>query len=343
MRIVVSAGEPSGDSIGADLADGFRQILPGAVLAGSAGPKMERRGVLPLANALDFSHSGWSSVLVRLPWLAVAAWSYFRSVARFAPDLVVAVDAPGLNGPLLRRCQKRNIAIAWVAPPQLWAWKNRTGGFLRGMRVYPAHGFEVDVLARAGALSQWWGYPGSRPILEPTDPPTLLALFPGSRPAWRIRHTQLFLEASNRAGLPLDPVLVHPHPPRSGIESGYPCRSPRDVLPRAALALSLPGTATLETAMWGVPTVVAAKPSALDLYLAKRSLAAGPRALPNRILGRSVFPELYGRSLTADSLGSALADLFGRRQDCVAHLKGFQDRLGSSDAVSSIVKHILNK
>lgn len=341
MRVLLSAAEPSGDAIGAELVDGFRQSLDGVSLAGASGPRMAASGVRALADASDFSHAGWSSVAARLPWLAWKAWVYFREVDRFDPDLAVVIDAPGLHAPLVRRLRRKGVRTAWVAPPQLWAWKNRSPAILRGMNVYPAHAFEVDSLVKAGAQAVWWGYPGARPDLSLREPSTCLAVLPGSRRTWRKRHLELFVAAARRASLPLETILVHSNPPASGIESGLTCLPPARALSRAALAISLPGTATLETAQWGIPTLVAARPGPFDLWMARRALSDGARALPNRILGEGVFPELYGPAVTVDSLAVGLLELFERRSEFSARLEGFEAHLGRGDAARTIVGHFL--
>ena len=301
---------------------------------------MLRSGVVPLGRAANFSHAGWTSVLARLPWLAYRAWRYFAQVDRFAPDLAVVIDSPGLHGPLVDRLRARGIAVAWVAPPQLWAWKSRSGRRLQGLPVYPAHHFEVAPLEKTGANAFWWGFPGVRPVPAQLRPEaTVLALLPGSRPAWRRRHRELFARAATLARLPLKTVLVHPE--HSGTENGLACGRPEEVLPKAALALCLPGTATLETALWAVPTVVAARPGRLDGLLAQRYLSDGFRALPNRILERGVFPEIYGSEASAEVLARALVDLFARRGRVVADLADLAGRLGDPSAADRIAAHIL--
>lgn len=343
MRILLSSGEVSGDAIGGRLADGFRRILPSAELAGCVGASMESAGVRALAGIEAFSHAGWVSVVSRLPWVVWNAWRYFREVDRFAPDLVVAIDAPGLHGPLLRRCARKGVRRAWVAPPQLWAWKNRSVPLLRGMDVYPAHEFEIPSLEGAGANAFWWGFPGERPEIRVPAERSLLALFPGSRPAWRRRHAQWFRDLARQADLPLEPVLVHPCPVSSGMEQGLRCLSPREALPGAALALCLPGTATLETAMWGIPTVVAARPGRIDLFLARDRLSKGSKALPNRILGAEVFPEFYADDASSERVVAALRESYRNRREIASGLDGLRESLGADDAPRRIAEHILGR
>jgi len=341
LKILLSAGEVSGDAIGATLACALQAQVAHAELAGCAGDLMRGAGVRPLSDSVDFSHSGWASVASRLPILVWKAWRYLRVVDRFAPDLALLVDAPGLHGPLLGRLKRRGVPVAWVAPPQLWAWKNRRPAVLQGLHVYPSHAFEQEVLREAGALPHWWGYPGIRTPVVPSAQRDKLALFPGSRSAWRHRHTELFAQAAKLADLPLRTVFVHPAAVNGAGEAGSPSLRPSQVLPEAALALSLPGTATLETARWGIPTVVAARPGAFDLFVARRRLADGFRALPNRILSAEVFPEHYAEQANAEYLARELHRVWSHRERIAQSLAGLEERLGESDAPIRIARHFL--
>ncbi len=293
--------------------------------------------VRPLADPAVFSHSGWESVLARAPRILWSAWRYLARASAYAPDLVVAVDAPGLHTPLLNGFRRKGVRCAWVAPPQLWAWRNRMPPVLRGLRVHPMHGFELDSLRRAGADPVWLGYPGPRPR-RADGIRDLLVLLPGSREAWRRRHARLFQEAARIADTGLEAVFVHPQPAWGG-ECGLPCLRPEDALPRAALALTLPGTATLEIALQEVPAVVAARPGRLDAWLAGGRLAAGPFALPNRILGREVYPELLGPGIDPTDLSRALRSAWERgARD--AELAGFRERLGPEDACDRVARSL---
>lgn len=298
---------------------------------------MVRAGVRPLADSSDFSHAGWQSVAVHAPRILWRALRYFARARSFAPDLVLVVDAPGLHSPLLDRFRRRGVRCAWVAPPQLWAWRNRRPKILGGLRVFPLHAFEVEALDRAGADPTWFGYPGSRPS-RTEGPRDLLALFPGSREAWRDRHARLFQEAAELAATGLQPVFVHPDPP-SPRERGVPCLSPEQALPRAALALALPGTATLEIALHGIPAVVAARPGRLDAWMAGRRLSGGPYALPNRILETIAYPELLGRNVGASEIAGALREVGSRPPHRL--LEEIHAKLGAPNAAERIVRSLL--
>lgn len=283
-----------------------------------------------LARAEDFSHVGWVSVLRDLPRLAWKTWSYFRRVEAFAPNVALLVDAPGLHGPLARRLKRRGVEVVWAAPPQLWAWKDRQMDVLRGMRVHPMHRFEVESLQRAQAEAKWLGFPGGAPLARAAQP-DLIAILPGSRPGWRSLHRKLFLDAVLELDLPLQPVFVHPHPPCDQ-ELGFECLSPEQALPRAALAVALPGTGALDLARLGVPTLLAARPRRMDAFLATRRLAPGFKGLPNRISGAEVFPERFSSDLNPRELAVALRTVWERREETRDRLKSFEGLLWAQDA-----------
>jgi lipid A disaccharide synthetase len=167
-----------------------------------------------------------------------------------------------------------------------------------------------------------------------------LALLPGSRPHWRRRHSKLFQAAAHIARTGLETVLVHPDP-AGPVESGLRCLGPREALSRAAMALCLPGTSTLEAALQEIPLVVAARPGRLDSWVASRRLLDGPWALPSRILGAATCPELLGTAATPERIGRALRDASGRagREPAFEDLRG---HLGPRDAVARIARSILD-
>ena len=341
MKILLSAGEVSGDRIGAELARALRRRIPGIELAGSTGPLMREAGVVNLCDAEVFAHAGWSSVVRDLPLLLFSGAAYLRRARDFAPDAVAAIDAPGLNGIVLDRFRHLGGARTWIAPPQLWAWKDRRPEVLRGMVVHPVHEFEVPALRLAGAHASWLGFPGEfAPRRDGRR--DRVALFPGSRPAWRLRHRGLFLEAARLALPHLEPVFAFPGAIEGDRELGVARLTPQEALSGAAVAISLPGSATLEIALEGVPAVVAARPTRFDAWMARRRLENGAVGLPNRILGRQVYPEVLDTRLDPADLVEHLLQA-ARCGGCDPRLDGFRDRLDSKGASDRLAASILER
>ena len=306
--------------------------------AGLAGPAMRAAGVVAIAgDPSRFSLAGWSAVLRDLPSLLFHGLRVLSQARKYGPDLVVFVDSPGLHRPMLRALRRDGIRCAWLAPPQLWAWKNRSVPELQGLDVYPLHAFEVDRLRQEGAHPHWLGFPGPRPEVRPGNPGgDLLALLPGSRASWKRRHTMLFREAADLAGLPLETVVAVPDEQDPGVGE----MRIGQILSRSALALAMPGTGVLETCMAGIPTVVAARPGRLDRWIAKSSLVAGPLSLPNRILSEIVCPEHLGTP-KAQELAASLRNAWQLRHDTSDRLAGMVQLLGPEDAMDRIARHLL--
>lgn len=333
----ISAGETSGDRLGALLVHALRVRGGNLEFAGLAGPALRAAGVEPTGgDPSRFALAGWSAVLRDLPGLLMAGLRTLREARRYRPDLVVLVDSPGLHRPLLRALRRDGIRCVWLAPPQLWAWRSRSVPELGGLDVYPLHAFEVERLRLEGSQPHWFGFPGPRCEGRSLPGGDLLALLPGSRKSWKRRHLELFLEAANQSGLPLGTVVAIPEDRAPG-----PGEMPiGQALSRAALALAMPGTGVLETSMAGIPTVVAARPGRLDRWIAKRALVDGPLCLTNRILSDEVCPELLGTP-TAQDLATALRSLWTRRDEVSARLERLHGALGSPDAVDRIAEHLL--
>lgn len=391
-RVFLSAGEVSGDRLGGGLARALRAQAPELSLAGCAGPAMRAAGVQAFASSEDFAVQGWEAVVLRLPVLAARVFALRRALSDFSPDLLVLIDSPGLNRPLLATARRRGIPVFWLAPPQLWAWKTRPAPYLRDLPVQSLFGFERDSLVAAGADASWHGVPDllrppapdasesrapagsgfvsddsrgapSLPLCEfargrsgaaylgvghPAQPRggpgygarRTIAVLPGSRPSIRRTHFRFFLrEAMEAAGrLGFEVVLVQPdgHDPWAAASAcpGVPVVAPAKAFERAALALCVPGTGCLEAALAGVPSVVAACPGGVDRLLARRLLDPGAKALPNRLLGTQVLPEIYGAEARSPGrLAAALVDLHHRRDGVMAALGELRGRLGPRNAL----------
>src|SRR5690606_23381193 len=197
-RILVCAGDASGDAHAADLVEALRALRPQARFVGLGGDACARAGVEIRVPLRDVAIGGLVEVLGHVPRV-LAAWRTLEAAAREAPtDLAVLVDAPDLNLPLARRLRRAGVPILYYVAPQVWAW--RTGRVRKLARrvdrmavIFP---FEVDVFSGSGLPVTFVGHPlvdrlgavraagdrdGARRALGlDADRPWLL-LLPGSR------------------------------------------------------------------------------------------------------------------------------------------------------------------
>lgn len=334
VRILLSAGEASGDRLGAGLAQALRRLKPDAELFGLGGPDMERARVRLLAHASQVAVVGLVEVVSRLRAIRGAMATLKAALERERPDVFVPVDFPDFNLRLARRASNAGIPVVYFVSPQVWAWR---GGRARAIRrsvrlmlvLFP---FEVAFYERARVPVRFVGHPlaaGSLPPdggrgalrragLDPSRP--VVALLPGSRPGEVARHLPLMLGSAKllRARyeqlqllIPLAPMLprslVEAEVARSGLDGvavhagDYP-----DILAGCGAGAVASGTATLDAALAGLPIVAVYRMHPLSYALARPLVRVDHVALPNLIAGRRLVPELVQRAFTPQALAAAI-------------------------------------
>jgi len=330
-RLLVSAGEVSGDRIAAEFLRSVRPSRKDLETAGCGGDRLAEAGTRLFLRQERINFVGWSGPLAHLPHLWLDQRRFLAEAARWRPDSVLLVDSPGWNRPLLRWARTRGLPVRWIAPPQLWAWKDRKAAYLRNLPVQPLFAFERPWLEHWGAKVDWRGFPRSPVALSDRTGP--LALMPGTRKAlWR-HHLPRFAQAAELLGLPARVAV----PSVPSLEFDRLCQIlglgwelAATLLPRAEGCLAVPGTGCLEAVRHGVPLVAGAAPGGLDGMLAARLLSEGSRLLPNRVLGRTLAEEFYGEAANPVSLASSLETAIVRAQDFREAREELEERLGPS-------------
>lgn len=286
MRVVVSTGEASGRLLARHVEVELERRAPGVELVRFNADRA-RGAVFGFAEGLRAAPA-----LARD--LAVAG----RQIVRLAPDLVLLVGFSNFNLPLGRRCRRSGLPVAFLAPPQLWAWGGWRAGVLRRAAdlVVCLFGFEADWLRRRGIRAEFVGNPlvdaaGGR--ARQAAGGRRIAFLPGSRPAETSYHRRVFA-AVELPGYRREFVeLEEPDEPARLLAAAA---RRYDVMAGAEAAVVVSGTATLETALLGVPQVACYHLTPATRFLA-RMLVRGRRfALPNILLGRDVMPELLDPS-----------------------------------------------
>lgn len=338
-RLLVVAGEPSGDAHAARLVRALRQLGPVRVRA-VAGPELRAAGAETVVPQEELAVIGFSGILAKLPALLRARRALLAELDTFRPDAVLLVDYPGFNlrlGPELRR---RGARVLYYIAPQVWAWHpERAREMARWVdRLAVVFPFEEPLFREAGVATTFVGHP----LLDELEPETsavafraelgvppearLVGLLPGSRPSELKAHARVLIEAAGQlcARRPdVVPVLALARGldrralPR-GAEDHVRIVSGRTrcVQAFAACCAVASGTATLETALFGTPHVIVYRLGRLNHLIAKRVIRLSHVGLPNIVAGAEVAPELLQNSLRAD----ALAHLLGSWLDDPAEL-----------------------
>ncbi len=351
-KILIVAGEASGDEHAARLVAAIRESAPEAEFFGVGGEALKSQGVRILWPASDLAVVGLMEVVRHLPavWRALAALSLALKTAR--PDLVILVDFPDFNFWVARLAKYRRVPVLYYISPQVWAWRTyrvRTIARLvdRMVVIFP---FEADFYKARGVVVEYVGHP-FRETLPPLpdrrtflrahnlDPDALtIALLPGSRPGEIERHLPHILKAA---------ALVHQSIPASqfilplastaprelvekiisanlgagqgpDVPGPFPQKSPPlkiisgqsyEAMGAAHLAVVASGTATVEAALAGVPTVIVYRVSPLTFAVARRLIRVEHVGMANLLAGERLFPELVQADFTPERLADEVINL----------------------------------
>ncbi|MCP5057403.1 MAG: lipid-A-disaccharide synthase [bacterium] len=365
--VFVSAGDVSGEQHAAALVEALNRRLPDLRFIGLGGPAMEKAGVELVVHQHEIAVGGLVEVLGDAGRI-VNAWRRLRKTLKARPDLVVLVDAPDFNIPLARTARKAGIPVLYYVSPQVWAWRTRRIQKIarRVDRMAVIFPFEVDVYSGTGLPVTFVGHPvvdRLRPFLEGRDAASCraalglegegpwIALLPGSRRN-EVRDTLPLQLEVVKAVHARDPrvrfvIGVAPSIPRETIDSRlreaalpslvdlrvFEGRT-HEVIRAADVALSKPGTVTVEIAVLGTPAVVAARAHPLTAFLMRRLVKVPSFTMPNLIAGETVIPEFLQEEAEPEPIAEALlARIAGPERGAQKEaLGGVRARLGQGGA-----------
>ncbi len=330
-RIFIVAGEVSGDVHGAALARELRALAPGVRLEGLGGPRMADAGVTLIEDSSGWGVIGWFEAARYLrPFLRRMDATIARLRAD-PPDVVVLVDSPGFNLPLLKRLGGRIRAVYYV-PPMVSIRRGRRAARVAalGARLLAIFPFEAEAYRRAGADVAFVGHPAVdlRRSIEPADrvrrrlgiapASPVLGLLPGSRRQELARLLGPMLEAARRicAAEPSTTVLLALASPifRETVEGAASASrvpvavvdSAPDVMAASTLVLMASGTATVEAMVLGVPMVVTYRTSWMSWWFAHVAASVRWAAIPNILANETVVPELLQGRATAEAMSASV-------------------------------------
>jgi lipid-A-disaccharide synthase len=335
LRVLLSAGEASGDQYGADLIRALGAAHPGAVECfGLGGERMAQAGCETVVAARDVAVVGLFEVVSHLPGIFRQFHELLAEVDRRRPDVAVLIDFPDWNLRLAEQLHRRGIPVVYYVSPQLWAWRrgrvHQVQSYVHKMLViFP---FERDFYARHGVEAEFVGHPlcelqppraqrgefARRWGLDTTHP--WIALLPGSRRKELRLNLPAMLGAAARLGGEFEFVL----PVASTLDSAWvreqiaECAADVDVkvtddarsaLLHARAAVVASGTATVEAALMGTPFVMVYRLGGLTWTLGRHLVKVPHYGMVNLIAEREVVPELIQENFTAERVERELRPL----------------------------------
>ena len=360
MKIMMSAGEASGDVHGASLAREIKKISPSTELFGFGGNLMEEAGVRLVRNFKDYNVMGVVEVIKNLRKIFQLLDDLTELAREERPDLLVLIDYPDFNWRLAKRVKKFGIKILSYIPPSAWAWrKGRAKDCAAIADVFIAiFPFELPVYQAAGAKIYFLGNPlvdtvkpsmskvNARKFFGVNDSEQIILLMPGSRRQEINFLLPPMLEAvkfmpNKRFFLPVadgikDLIDV------KGLNIQFVESSRRyDLMQIADAAIATSGTVILEAALLNLPCVVLYKMNSLNFLIGKLLVDIKFFSLPNILADEEILPELLQNDVTPEKISYELQRVLDNRSEIVWKLQSACKKLGEHGAVARVAKKIL--
>ncbi len=335
MKYYIIAGEASGDLHGSNLVVELNKLDAQANVRCWGGDKMQAAGATLVKHYRQLAFMGFAEVVKNLSTIFKNLAFCKADILRFQPDVLVLVDYPGFNLRIAAWARKQGLKIVFYISPQVWAWKeNRVKAIKRDIdRMIVILPFEKEFYQKWNYHVDYVGHPLVQVIKEfkstheedsagflnsstivTEAAPKLIALLPGSRKQEILKKLPYMLEVSTY--FPDFHFVVAKAP---GIEDNFydellapfanvsaVVNKTYQLLNMSVAALVTSGTATLETALFGVPEVICYKGSSISYQIAKRLISIKYICLVNLIMDKEVVKELIQDQLTVENLKKEL-------------------------------------
>lgn len=371
MKIMMSAGEASGDLHGARLAKEMLEMEPDVELFGFGGAKMAEAGVRLVRDCRDYSIMGVWEVILGLGRLLQLEKTLVESMREEKPDLLLIIDYPDFNWRLAAKAKALGVPVFSYIPPSAWAWRKGRAKKCAAIakEIVTIFHHEIGPYVTAGANVSFLGNPLVDTVHADMAPEAARAFFglkegeraalllPGSRRQEialllpdMLKAVQILKEKrpETRFFLPAAPGLERKEIARYIEKSGAPVELTEehvyDLMGIADFAIATSGTVVMEAALMDLPAVVCYRMGRLNYAIGRMLVKIDHFSLPNIILGEEAEPELLQDEVTPERIAAEAAKLYkgeAQRDAAMARLKVAVLQLGPPGASVRVAAHVL--
>ena len=367
LKLYVIAGEASGDLHGSNLIKALKQEDGTIEFRCWGGDKMKEEGATVVKHIRDLAFMGFIEVVSNLRTIMQNIRFCKEDILAYKPDLLVLIDYPGFNLRMAEWAKDNGIRVVYYISPQVWAWKQSRVHKIKKCvdKMYVILPFEEEFYARFDYPVEYVGHPlldaieSYKETALPSDEfkleigavdKPIIAVLPGSRKQEVSVKLPIMLEALSSfndyeiviAGAPsLDPSFYKSMVPK-GVRIIY--GRTYDLLAASEAAVVTSGTATLETALIGVPEVVCYKGSRISYHIAKRLIKIRFISLVNLIMDREVVKELIQHECNPALIKTEMTKILIGGKDRDRMLKDYEElknKLGSGGASKKVAQSLL--
>ncbi len=367
LKFYVIAGEASGDLHGSNLIKALRLENNELEFRSWGGDKMQAEGGNVVKHIRELAFMGFIEVIANLRTILRNIKVCKADIEAFHPDAIILIDYPGFNLRIAEWAKEKGIKVIYYISPQVWAWKqSRVHKIKRCVdHMYVILPFEKEFYAKFDYAVEYLGHPLLDAIdnfkadqlskeefysnYNLTDKP-IIAILPGSRKQEVSVKLPIMLEAVKNytnyqivvAGAPSLDVEFYSTLKSDDVKIIH--GKTYDLLSFAEAAIVTSGTATLETALLGIPEVVCYKGSEISYRIAKRLIKIKYISLVNLIMDREVVKELIQHECNSTNIQQELDKILlggNSRNQMLEDFTELKNKLGAGGASRNVAQSLL--
>jgi lipid-A-disaccharide synthase len=372
LKLMIIAGETSGDLQAANLLKSLKSINPGIEAFGMGGKKMSSEGAEILYDITNLAVVGFFEILKHLGTFKKIFAKLSGLLETRRPDAVILIDYPGFNLRFAKTAKEKGIPVIYYISPQIWAWgENRIREIKKYVdKMIVIFGFEETIYKEAGVKVNFAGHPFLdivKPVWKKEETiktchmkhdSIKIVLMPGSRKKEIEKHLPAMLASCEiiKNKIPnaefiisrikeLDQDLYNKIIKHYAVKPHSLDNKPYEAMDIADLVIVSSGSATLETAIMEKPMVIIYKTSFLTWLLARNLIKIPDIGLVNIVAGQRIVPELVQFNATPENIAKESLDILTDHKkihEIKENLRKVKSKLGETGA-SSRAAHAIYK
>ena len=365
-KILIIAGEASGDLYGGELVSAIKKRLPDAEFSGVGSSRMKAAGVRILHSIDDIAIVGVIEILTKLRIIKRLFSDLTKKISEEGFDLAILVNYPGFNLRLARILKRHGVRVVFYSSPQVWAWGQwrikTIKRFVDKMIVF--FKFEEELYKKNDVNAEYVGHPMVDEIRPKNDlninegNKKIISLVPGSRKneiktlfnisldAAKILYEEdknrLFL-VTKHSDIPLETYKAytdHYNIPVRIVEDRL-----HDCLRASDVSIVVSGSVTLEAAILNAPMVIIYRVAFISEMLFRLFAKIKHIGLVNIVAGKRIIPEFKQGDCTPKKIAQGVSEIL-RNKETYTRMKqdlGSTARLLGSSGASSRAAEIITK
>lgn len=367
-KIMIIAGEVSGDLIGAALVKQLKLLSPQMKIFGIGGDKMKSEGMNVLYHIKDMAFLGFTEVVKHLPFIKKVQRELIALAENENLKTVVLLDYPGFNLSIAKKFKKNGMKIVYYVSPQIWAWGSGRMKKVKNLidKMLVVFPFEESLYKKNNVNTEFVGHPlvervndynfmERQKFFEKFDiKKEIILLMPGSRKheienlfppminaAIKLSekfNLQTVVAASSNIGKELFRKISDAE--NYKIIEGYTY----ELMKYAKFGIVKSGTSTLEAGYFALPMIIVYKTSLTTYLIGSRLIKLNNIGMANIILGKQVVPELIQHSVTEEEIYKESFEILSsvdKYSSIRSALSGIKNKLGTPGASERAAKSIL--